>query len=164
MVGTKYIGEWETRLADLVARTRAPRRVVLYFTNINDVPTAGTTSSNKQNFLSLLAPYIRRGELVVAGEATPAELARGLDRTAKGLFQIVKVPEVEPGELGAIVDEVIAARGRAAGVEIVVPAEVRELVSDLAATYHAGLAEPGRSLRVLAEALEPRLEQPAPRT
>ena len=162
MVGTKYIGEWETRLADLVNKTRAPRRVILYFTNVNDVPTAGTTSTNRANFLSMLAPYIRRGELVVAGEGTPAELARGLERDARGLFQIVKVPEPEPAETAAIIDRVVGEVGRQANVEIVVRAEVRELVSELAATYYAGLSEPGRSLRLIEDALEPRLEKPEP--
>ena len=162
MVGTKYIGEWETRLADLMGRTRAPRRVVLFFTNVNDLATAGTTSSNKANFLSMMSAAIRRGELVVVGEATPAELARGLEREARGLFQIVKVPEPDPSETAAIVEGVLAEAGRRAHIEIVVPAEVRELAGELGATYYGGLAEPGRSLRLLAEALEPRLETSGP--
>src|SRR5262249_5124580 len=59
--------------------------------------------------------------------------------------------------IAAIVEQSIAARGKQAGVELVVPSEVRDLVGDLAGTYYAGIAEPGRSLRLLGEALEPRL-------
>src|SRR5262249_15462594 len=79
---------------------------------------------------------------------------RGFERDARGLFELIKVPEPEPGVSATIVDGMIAEASRLAGVEIVVPAEVRELAADLAGTYHPGLAEPGRSLRLLEDALE----------
>ena len=35
----------------IIEQIKAPRRVFLYLTNVNDLPGAGTTSSNKQIFV-----------------------------------------------------------------------------------------------------------------
>jgi ATP-dependent Clp protease ATP-binding subunit ClpC len=160
MVGTKYIGEWETRLGELIQKCRAPRRVLLSVTNVPELVGAGTTSKNDAGFMSMLGPYLRRGDLVIAGEATAHAVQRGLERAGqKGAFQLVHVGEPDAAAVARIVARRVEAVARRAGVAIVVPPEVQELIVGLAATYFTGLAEPGRSLRLLAEVLAPRLEE-----
>lgn len=80
MTDTKYIGEWETKLKNVVSRCLGDKRVVLLFTDINSVVTQGATVQRDANFASYLQPHIERGELVVAGETTAREMQLGLLR------------------------------------------------------------------------------------
>jgi ATP-dependent Clp protease ATP-binding subunit ClpC len=156
MVGTKYIGEWETKLRGLVEQIRAPRRVYLYLTNINDLPGAGTTSSNKQNFSTLLAPYMRRGDVTIIGESTAEALRRGIetDLSVKGMFKLVNIGEPDGQSTSTIVRESLGEMGRRAGIKFVASPEVLALLIDLSGTYYATMAQPGRSVTVLRQVVD----------
>ena len=160
MVGTKYIGEWETKLHDLVEKIRAPRRVILYLTNVNDLPGAGTTSSNKQNFVTLLAPYIRRGDITVIGESTAEALRRGIEKdlSVKRLFQNVHVGEPDLPTTHQTVRQCLGELGRRHGATLEASPEVLELLIDLSGTYYSTVAQPGRSITVLKQVVDHLLE------
>ncbi len=162
MVGTKYIGEWETKLRDLVGRVKAPRRVLLYLTNVNDLGGAGTTSSNKANFGSLLSPYLRRGEVVVIGESTAEALQLGIgkDGALKRLFRTVAVTEPDEATMTRLLKRQLEALSVRAGVELVMSPEILDLVVELSGTYYSGHAQPGRSVTLMNQVVEHRLEQP----
>ncbi len=162
MVGTKYIGEWETKLRDLIEKVRRPRRVLLYITNINDLPGAGTTSSNKQNFVTLLAPYLRRGDVTVIGESTAEALQRGLEKdlSAKQLFQTFKVQETTRAETLAILRLALDDSLRTHKRRITALPEVLDLLLDLSGTYYATMAQPGRSVTVLKRVLDHVTQRP----
>ncbi len=161
MVGTKYIGEWETKLRDLIDKIKKPRRVYLYLTNINDLPGAGTTSSNKQNFVTLLAPYIRRGDVTIIGESTPEALRRGIEKdlSIKRLFQTLKIEAPELGTLHKIVRQQLQFMATKADVQIQASSEVLEQLIDLSGTYYSTMAQPGRSVTVLRQAVDLALER-----
>jgi len=46
MSGTKYLGEWESKVRDLVTAIRHPRRVLLYIPNLSDLSAAGSWSKS----------------------------------------------------------------------------------------------------------------------
>ncbi len=161
MVGTKYIGEWETKLHDLVEKIRAPRRVFLYLTNVNDLPGAGTTSSNKQNFVTLLAPYMRRGDITVIGESTAEALRRGIERdlSVKRMFQLLPISEPDLPTTHQVVRASLAEMSLRHGVMLKASPDVIELLIDLSGTYYSTMAQPGRSITVLKQVVDNLLEK-----
>lgn len=156
MVGTKYIGEWETKLRSLVEKIKRPRRVILYLTNVNDLPSAGTTSSNKQNFVALLAPYMRRGEITVVGESSVEALRSGIDNdlSVVRLFSKVKVAEPDRPTVLRILRQVLAQASASNDVELTMAPDVLELLVELSGTYYSTMAQPGRSVTVLRQVID----------
>ncbi|MBH24884.1 MAG: hypothetical protein CMH57_10600 [Myxococcales bacterium] len=161
MVGTKYIGEWETKLRDLVEKIKKPRRVFLYLTNVNDLPGAGTTSSSKQNFVTLLAPYMRRGDITVVGESTSEALRTGIEKdlSIKRLFQNIKVDEPDRQTTLKVIRRQLEVLGEQSGVTLSAPAEVLDLLLDLSGTYYSTMAQPGRAVTVLRQVVGHVLEE-----
>jgi len=81
MSGTRYVGEWETKVRELVAAIRLPRRILLYIPNLSELSAAGTWSKSDSSVATALAPYMDDGSIVVLGESTPDEFERGLGKT-----------------------------------------------------------------------------------
>ncbi len=71
---TRYLGEWETRLTNLLKASSAPKRVILYVPAIHELNTVGRSSSSDNNVASALAPYLERGEIRILGETTERQL------------------------------------------------------------------------------------------
>ncbi len=156
MVGTKYIGEWETKLRDLVEKIKAPRRVLLNITNVNDLPGAGTTSSSKQNFATLLAPYMRRGDIAVIGESNAEAMRTGVEKdlSVKRLFQTVKIAEPDRATTLRVLRHSLGRLSKSHGVDFVMHPEVIDLLIELSGTYYATMAQPGRSVTVLKQVID----------
>jgi ATP-dependent Clp protease ATP-binding subunit ClpC len=95
MIGTKYIGEWETKVSELVEAIRKPRRVLLYVPNLSDLSTAGMHSKSDSNIATALAPYLEDGSVVILGETAPEEYERGLGKipSLRRLFDQVLLQE-----------------------------------------------------------------------
>lgn len=111
MAGTRYLGEWETKVRELVETVRKPRRVVIYVPNLSDLSAVGTWSRSDSSVATALAPYLEEGSLLVLGESAPDEFERGLGRISslQRLFDRVLLNEasVERTQeiLGAVRDE-----------------------------------------------------------
>src|SRR5690606_30516751 len=118
---------------------------------VNDLPGAGTTSSSKQNFVTLLAPYMRRGDIAVIGESTAEALQRGLEKdlSVKGLFQTIKIDEPPRAGTLSILQQTIEVHSAQQDAEFIVPPEVLDLLLELSGTYYSTMAQPGRSVTVL---------------
>jgi ATP-dependent Clp protease ATP-binding subunit ClpC len=99
MSGTRYLGEWETKVRELVTAIRHPRRVLLYIPNLSELSAAGTWSKSDSSVATALAPYMDDGSILVLGESTPDEFERGLGKTPslRRLFDQVLLgePDVE---------------------------------------------------------------------
>jgi len=146
LAGTVYLGEWETKLKNLVQAIRAPKRVLLVVPDIADLATAGTTSKSDRNVASMLAPHLERGEIALLGETTPEAF-----RTAHALQRLFTAIEVAPAthaETRALLAQV-AAEARAE-----VESETLDRLMDLTDFYLPGVALPGRALGLLRRVLE----------
>jgi ATP-dependent Clp protease ATP-binding subunit ClpC len=111
MSGTKYLGEWETKVRDLIQAISKPRRILLYVPKLSDLSAAGVWSKSDSSVATALAPYLDDGSVVVLGESTPEEFERGLGKipSLRRLFDQVLVAEPDVDHtrriLAAIRDE-----------------------------------------------------------
>lgn len=90
LVGTKYLGEWQTKVKELIELCAAPQRVILFIPGVTELAEVGLSSTNDQmSAASMLVPEIESGRIAVIGEATPdrwtvgggpSDLARALQR------------------------------------------------------------------------------------
>jgi ATP-dependent Clp protease ATP-binding subunit ClpC len=145
LAGTVYLGEWETKLRNLVAAARHPRRVILYVPNLEELATVGMTTKSDSNVANALAPHIERGDVTIIGESTPETFRKGLGavRSLRRLFHTVQVPPTEPEETR----DILWAVAEEAGVEI--PETVLDRMMELADYYSTGTAQPGRTVGLL---------------
>jgi ATP-dependent Clp protease ATP-binding subunit ClpC len=96
MAGTRYLGEWETKVRELIDTVKKPRRVIIYVPNLSDLSAAGTWSRSESSVATALAPYLEDGSLLLLGESAVEEFERGLGRSAslQRLFDRVLVNEM----------------------------------------------------------------------
>ncbi|HZU96209.1 MAG TPA: HEAT repeat domain-containing protein, partial [Planctomycetota bacterium] len=169
LVGTKWLGEWETRLKKLVKAASAPHRVVLYFPDVNQLLEAGRASDTQRNFASMLAPYLERGEIAILGESTPEAFRRGLEREPpfRKLFQVIPVEsmthEAALAVLTGVARELAQEARERRGIELQVTDEAIALALDQGAAYFPGLARPGNGLKLLRESVTAALVSPTPK-
>ncbi|HJT76477.1 MAG TPA: AAA family ATPase, partial [Gemmataceae bacterium] len=156
--GTTYIGEWETKLRNLLQAVRHPRRVILYIPNLQELTGVGTTSKSDLNVATMLAPYIERGEVTVLGESTPEAFRTGLGAILplRRLFNTVETSPKNAADtratLQAVRDE---ARADA-------PEAVLDRLMELADYYLSGAAQPGRAVGLLRRVLSATAGRPGP--
>jgi ATP-dependent Clp protease ATP-binding subunit ClpC len=95
MAGTHYLGEWETRVRELIEAIKRPRRVLLYVPNLSDLSAVGTWSKSDSSVATALAPYLEDGSIVALGETAPEQYERGLGRvpSLRRLFDQVLIEE-----------------------------------------------------------------------
>lgn len=153
LAGTLYVGEWQTKVLNLVRAIQAPRRVILYVPNLEDLSQAGVSSQSDLNVGSALAPHLERGEIAILGESTPEAFRSGLGAVGslRRLFHAVEVRDKGAAETRAILQ---AVRDEA-GTDV--PDAVLDGLVELADFYLASTAQPGRTVglfrRVLADTL-----------
>lgn len=145
LTGTMYLGEWQTRLSKLVAVISAPRQIVVYVPNLEELNSVGRSSSSDSNVASALAPSIDRGQIAIVGESTPQAFKQGLgdDPVLRKLFHLVAVkPAGEPAARGIL--EKVAAETQAR----IAPAVLPRLL-ELSEFGNVSAALPGRAVELL---------------
>ncbi len=158
LAGTVYLGEWQTKVRDLVDAIRAPKRVVLYVPNLAELAAAGRSSRSDLNVATMLAPHIESGAIALVGESTPEAFRSGLggDASLRRLFLPVELAEADAEEtreiLQAVNDE--SALGMAD--------EDLDRLLELAAMYMPGVAQPGRAVGLLRRVAETRGDRAGP--
>ncbi len=160
LVGTVYLGEWETKLRNLVLAAKAPRKVVLYVPNLEELASIGVTSKSDSNVATALAPHIERGEVAIIGESTAESFRKGLgaNRSLRRLFHAVQVPPTEAEETRDILRQVAEDAG------VPVPDTVLDRLMELADFYSSGTVQPGRSVGLLRRVLGTSTARPGPIT
>jgi len=79
MAGTKYIGEWQTRVTDLIGLAKAQQRILIYFTDVHNLRGAGRAEKDDSNMAEALAPCIESGKIIVVGECTAVTFRAGIE-------------------------------------------------------------------------------------
>jgi ATP-dependent Clp protease ATP-binding subunit ClpC len=149
MVGTKWLGEWETRVQKLLEAAKSPRKVVLVMPNVHDLLQVGRSSSRDTSASSLFAPLMERGEVVVIGEADREAFikATGATPTFRRLFaQFEMVPATAEATR-----QLVGLVSNAHGVEF--PPELVEQFLHLAEGFVTSTEQPGRTLGLVRRVL-----------
>jgi ATP-dependent Clp protease ATP-binding subunit ClpC len=141
MNGTKYLGEWETRLKELIELARAPRRVLLYVPNLSDLSGIGRSDKSDANVAAALAPHLEDGSVMVLGESTPEEFERGIGAVAPvaRLFDRVLVAPASVEETREVLDGISGDLGMS------LPESVRDRLIEVADHFMSHMARPGNA-------------------
>jgi len=145
MVGTKYLGEWETRVNNLVKEVKKPCRVILYIPNLGELAGMGRWSQSSANVGTALAPHIEDGSIVVIGESTPQEYAMGVGATP-ALNRLFDKFLVEPAS-NRLTLQILARVRDDAKCEI--SDDVLEGLLDVSDQYLSNSARPGNAVSLL---------------
>ncbi|TYT23576.1 AAA domain-containing protein [Luteimonas viscosa] len=162
LAGQKYIGELEGRLREMLAvlqRQRALWRVPDFF----DLLHKGSHSNDPRGILDLVLPAVERGELLLIGELTPQQQARLLlSRPAVArLFDVQPMAPASEAALADIAGQWAQAARASCGQDAIEAGTLAEALR-VAAQYFPDQHEPGRSLRLLDDALALARQQQPP--
>src|SRR5262245_3278265 len=140
MSGTRYLGEWESKLTQLITECEQSN-VVLNVVDIWNLPTVGTTAQSKANLLDAMQPRLADGRLRLISEVT-AEQLQEMHRFAKLLphFEIVRIEPRSAEQMRTIGDD------EASAIALAIEPEARERLFELCQTFHAANAGPGPML------------------
>jgi ATP-dependent Clp protease ATP-binding subunit ClpC len=141
--GTRYLGEWQSKLTHLLADAEQSN-VVLNIVDIWNLPTTGLTVQNTENFLDAMRPRLAEGRLRLISEATTDQLQE-MYRVAKfvSLFEIIRIEPLTGEQMREIVAR------EAVHDELTVGADARERIFQLCETFSAADAGPGPALDLL---------------
>jgi ATP-dependent Clp protease ATP-binding subunit ClpC len=105
MSGTKWIGEWQSKLTNLL-RESAQGNVILNVVDIWNLATAGTTSSSKECFLDAMRPQFADGTLQVISEVSADQLQE-MSRIPKfaSLFELVHIEPLSEPQIRSVIEK-----------------------------------------------------------
>lgn len=151
LAGTKYIGEWQTRVQNLVTKCSRPKNVVILMEDVNHLPFTGVYEGSTANFGSIMKPFMEDGTITVVGETTSEALARGLGAKPdfRRQFSEIKLDPAKGGALFAQIENVVEALSYESGRELHLAAGVRDYLITLADSFMADLAFPGKAVPIL---------------
>ncbi len=163
LAGQTYSGELEARIRDLLAaldRKRALWRVQDFF----DLLHKGSHKQDPRGILDLLLPAMERGSLLMLGELTPQQYSQLL--LARPVLRHHAEPVTLRSPDDAVMRDVLvrwaASRETALGRPAIEP-RAQDEAQRMAAQYFPEQHEPGRTLRLLDEALQTAISGDAPR-
>src|SRR5215469_504559 len=158
MVGTKYLGEWQTRLGELLDNFKRSKNLVLYFEDIWALRDAGRASEKTDGFSTFIRPYLERQEIVVVGESTPDNFhsssygapALADDQSLLKFFNVIEIEEPDRDATKRILSAVSRDLQRQYKVRIEATALERAL--ELTRRFLPYQAFPGKATHLLEEA------------
>ena len=160
LTGTKFLGEWQTRLRAFLDEIRSPSSVIWFAPSADHLLEAGSTASSSENFAGMITPLLRRGELTIVGETTTEGFRLRFDRdpSFRKHFLVLHVEEPSRTETVEILRRVVAAASSHAlqlcGRDIVVSDGVLIRLLELAESFVPSLVRPGNALSILDDLLD----------
>jgi ATP-dependent Clp protease ATP-binding subunit ClpC len=154
LVGTRWLGEFETRLQQFV-NLCLKDRVLIYFTDIHSLHRTGRSSSSDKSVGTFLAPYIARGELTLIGECTEEQYRAAVedDRSFASQFQIIRIQEASDSDSAEMLNAVAQQRTSKflanQLLELSIDEAVKRRILDESRMAFPGIAAPGRVIRLL---------------
>lgn len=99
LAGTKYRGEFEERVRDVVQEIRRAGNVILFIDELHTICGAGS-AEGAIDAANLLKPALGRGEIQIIGATTREEYRKYIEKDAalERRFRPVSVPEPTPEE------------------------------------------------------------------
>lgn len=93
--GTKYVGEMEERMKQLMDELAKQPDVILFIDEIHTIVGAGSTESSNNDISNMLKPYIDRGDIKIIGSTTSQEYQQFLipDKALARRFYPITIEE-----------------------------------------------------------------------
>jgi ATP-dependent Clp protease ATP-binding subunit ClpA len=100
LAGTKYRGEFEARLKDVIAQIEKRPKAILFIDEIHTVVGAGAASGGSLDASNILKPMLASGELKCIGSTTYEDYRNFFekDRALSRRFQKIEILEPSVGE------------------------------------------------------------------
>jgi len=148
IAGMSYVGQWEARSVELLARARQ-KRMVLWVEDLHTWPRLGRTVQSERCLADFFRAPLARHSLLMIGEITAEQLAV-LERDAPGFAASFARVYVEPSNtnetLGMMLHE---ARKLEADLDIAFDPQCYGKILDLSASLLSSSAFPGKALEPL---------------
>lgn len=93
--GTKYVGEMEERIRQLMDELEKHPDIILFIDEIHTIVGAGSTESSNNDISNMLKPYIDRGDIKIIGSTTSDEYRKYLlsDKALARRFYPITIEE-----------------------------------------------------------------------
>ena len=152
VAGTRYRGDFEERLTDLVNQVIADGDIILFIDEIHNMVGAGGTSTGAMDAAEILKPALARGELHIIGATTTREYRMYIEKdpALERRFQPITVDEPSPELAVEIVKGVKSKYESHHGVEIT--DEAIETAVQLSVRYVTDRFLPDKAFDIIDEA------------
>ncbi len=97
LAGTKFRGDFEQRLKDVLAALQKKRNAILFIDEIHTVVGAGATSSGSMDASNILKPVLSSGDLRCIGSSTYEEYKNHFEKDRALSRRFEKIEISEPG-------------------------------------------------------------------
>ena len=151
LAGTRYRGDFEERLKNVVSDIVATPGAILFIDEIHNIVGAGSTQGGGMDASNLLKPALARGEIRCIGATTHKEFRQFFekDRALTRRFQKVDIDETSPEDTLQILKQLKKIYETYHSVHY--SDEVLSLVVDLSVRYIHNRALPDKAIDVLDE-------------
>jgi ATP-dependent Clp protease ATP-binding subunit ClpC len=148
VAGTRYRGDFEERLLDVVREASSVPGIILFIDEIHTVVGAGS-STGALDAANILKPSLARGEIRCIGSTTIEEYRRWIEQDAalERRFEKVRVEEPSPEQARRILEGVAGTLASFHSVEV--PAEAQRAAVELTVRYVPGRRLPDKALDAL---------------
>ncbi|RAL21204.1 hypothetical protein DL240_13815 [Lujinxingia litoralis] len=145
--GTRYLGDWETKLKEMAEAILKHERVLLYITNPNDLLGAGAHSKSDENFADFFKPFLERGQLRMIAECTEEDLKQGLSRDPGflRLFRQIKVQPMDEHQTLSVLARRLTLSNEAQERSLRAEPGCLEEIRDFAESFYTRSFAPGRA-------------------
>jgi ATP-dependent Clp protease ATP-binding subunit ClpC len=152
VAGTKFRGEFEERLENIVKEAASDQNLVIFIDEIHTLMGAGAAGSSPLDAANILKPALARGGLKCIGATTTAEYRRHIEKdpALERRFQVVWVNEPSPGEAVKILGGLAQRFESHYGVKI--PQKVIQKAVDFSVRYLPDLRLPDKAIDIIDQA------------
>lgn len=98
VAGTKYRGEFETRIKKILAEVEKDEDIIIFFDEIHMIVGAGQSNSGSMDFSNLLKPMLSSGKLRCIGATTNNDYKNSFDRDKALARRFTQIKIEEPNE------------------------------------------------------------------
>ncbi|MCD6184732.1 MAG: ATP-dependent Clp protease ATP-binding subunit ClpA [Deltaproteobacteria bacterium] len=152
LAGTKFRGDFEQRLKDVLASLEKKKNGILFIDEIHTIVGAGATSSGSMDVSNILKPSLSTGDLRCIGSTTYEEYKNHFekDRALARRFEKIEIPEPSVDQTFKILKGLRGAYEKHHGIIYTDPA--LKAASELSAKYLNDRYLPDKAIDVMDEA------------